>query len=165
MRTLISMLVVGLMFVSQGQATTSDSIKDCNYYTNGAFTKLINVLSDLNGVTRFGECDEGELWVNDPKITTAIALANPNEIVDSYDASMEFLMGTEMHYTSKTCKGELYHPVRYKICTDWDMEVGCSEYFVIEPKYDSNYSEFKFTPSEINIIQVCEKEVSEYLEI
>ncbi|MGI9537197.1 MAG: hypothetical protein ACR2PB_09000, partial [Desulfocapsaceae bacterium] len=90
MRTLISMLVVGLMFVSQGQATTNDSAKDCNYYTNGAFTKLINVLSDLNGVTRFGECDEGELWVNDPKITAAIALANPNEIVDSYDASMEF---------------------------------------------------------------------------
>ena len=165
MRTLISMIVVGLMFVSQGQATTNDPIKDCNYYTNGAFNKLINVLSDLNGVTRFGECDEGELWVNDPKITTAIALANPYEVVDPYDASMEFLMGTEMHYTSKTCKGELYHPVRYKICTDWDVEVGCSQYFVIEPKYDSNYSEFKFTPSEINIIQTCEKEVSEYLGI
>jgi hypothetical protein len=28
----------------------------------------------------------------------------------------------------------------------------------------SSYSEFKFTPSEINIIQMCEKEVSEYLE-
>ncbi|MGI9571179.1 MAG: hypothetical protein ACR2PH_15915, partial [Desulfobulbia bacterium] len=60
---------------------------------------------------------------------------------------------------------ELYHPVRYKICTDWDMEVGCSQYFVIEPKYDSIYSEYKFTPSEINIIQTCEKEVSAYLGI
>ena len=99
MRILISMVAVGLLFVSQAQAKTDDPILDCNYYTNGAFTKLINVLSHLNGVVRFGECDEGELWVNDPKITTTVALANPNEIVDSYDASMEFLMGTEMHYT------------------------------------------------------------------
>ena len=165
MRTLISMLVVGLIFLSQAQAKTDNPVKDCNYYTNGALTKLTNVLSHLNRVVRFGECDEGELWVNDPKITTTIALAIPNEILDSYDPSMEFLMGTEMHYTSKTCTGELYHPVRYKICTDWDMEVGCSEYHVIEPKFDSKYSEFKFTPSEINIIQMCEKEVSEYLGI
>ena len=163
MRILISMVAVGLLFVSQAQAKTNDPIMDCNFYTNGAFTKLINVLSHLNGVVRFGECDEGELWVNDPKITTTVALANPNEIVDSYDASMEFLMGTEMHYTSKTCKGELYHPVRYKICTEWDMEVGCSQYYVIEPKFASNFSEFKFAPSEISIIQMCEKEVSEYL--
>ncbi|MGI9571401.1 MAG: hypothetical protein ACR2PH_17045 [Desulfobulbia bacterium] len=161
MKILVSMVAVGLLFVSHALAETPKM--DCNYYTNGAFTKLTNVLSHLNGVVRFGECDEGELWVNDAKITTSVALANPNEIVDSYDASMEFLMGTEMHYTSKNCTGELYHPVRYKICTDWDMEVGCSQYFVIEPKFDSNFSEFKFTPSEIKIIQTCEKEVSEFL--
>jgi hypothetical protein len=163
MRTLISMVAVGLLFVSQALAKTEGPILDCNYYTNGAFTKLINVLSNLNGVERFGECDESELWVHDPKITTAVPLANPYGIVDEYDASMEFLMGMEMHYKSQTCTGELYHPVRYKICTDWDMEVGCSKYYVIEPKFDASYSEFKFTPSEINIIQTCEKEVSKYL--
>ena len=111
MRILMSMVAVGLLFVSQARAETDQF--NCNYYTNGAFTKLTKVLSHLNGVVRFGECDEGELWVHDPKITTTVALANPNEIVDSYDASMEFLMGMEMHYTSKTCAGKLYHPVRY----------------------------------------------------
>ena len=162
MRILISMVAVGLLFVSQALAGTDQF--NCNYYTNGAFTKLTNVLSHLNGVVRSGECDEGELWVHDHEITTTVALANPYEIVDEYSASMDFIMGMEMHYTSQTCTGELYHPVRYKICIEWDMEVGCSQYYIIEPKIDSNYSEFEFTPSEINTIQICEKEVSEYLE-
>jgi len=161
MKILMSVVAVVLLFVSQALAETAPF--NCNYYTNGAFTKLTNVLSDLNGGVRFGECDESELWMHDSQITTTVPLAIPYAIVDEYNGSMEFLMGMEMHYTSHTCTGELYHPVRYKMCIEWDMEFGCTQYYIIEPKFDSIYSEFEFTPGEINTIQICETEVSEYL--